>query len=271
MIGRFPEDGGETPLHLQRGGDMMKKFAISALAVALALAAALPARAGFRIQEVDPEFPTEITTSWFQEGKARIDGALEGLSVIIDVKGGEGWLVDAAQKRYAGGKIEVLAEELRKIEEEQAEDDALAGDEAEDEKAAKPLSVQVKDMGAGDKLLGYETRRYQVLVDGELLEELWVAPKLEISKEIDLTAFQDSMQKMLGGGTEVSQGYEKSEAYRTLRAGGYPLRQVLYFVGEKSTLEVKSVAVEALPTTDFAVPKGLTKVGYTDLLLGESE
>jgi hypothetical protein len=129
----------------------------------------------------------------------------------------------------------------------------------------------VKNMGAGEKLLGYETTRHQVTVDGELLEELWLAPKLEVSKEIDLAAFQDVLQKMLGGGGAVSQGYESSEAYRALRGGGYPLRQVLFFVGEKSTLEVSSVTSEAVPATQFEIPKGFKKVGYTELLLGESE
>ena len=136
---------------------------------------------------------------------------------------------------------------------------------------AKPLAVVVKDLGAGERLLGYDTRHYQVLLDGEVLEELWLAPKIQVASEIDLAAFGAAMQKMLGGGAGLSQGYEESETYRTLRAGGYPLRQVLYFVGEKSTLEVTSVAIKELPLADFAVPKGFKKVGYTELLLGGGE
>ena len=104
-----------------------------------------------------------------------------------------------------------------------------------------------------------------------MLEELWLAPKIQVASEIDLVAFGTAMQKMLGGGAGLSQGYEESETYRTLRAGGYPLRQVLYFVGEKSTLEVTSVTVKELPPADFAVPKGFTKIGYAELLLGGGE
>jgi hypothetical protein len=244
----------------------------AAAAAVLVLASALPALAGFRIQEVDPEFPQDVTTSWFQGGKARVDGALEGLSVIVDVKSGEGWLVDAALKRYAGGKIDVLAEELRKAEGTQP--DAAASDDAGQRGAAgraKALAVQVKDMGAGERLQGYETRRHQVLVGGELLEELWLAPKLEVAREIDLAGFVAALQKMLGGGAGLNQGYEESEEYRKLRGAGYPLRQVLYFVGEKSTLEVTSVVIQEFPASDFAVPKGFAKVGYVDLLFGEGE
>jgi hypothetical protein len=79
------------------------------------------------------------------------------------------------------------------------------------------------------------------------------------------------MQKMLGGGAGLSQGYEESETYRNLRAGGYPLRQILYFVGEKSTLEVTSVTVKEFPAADFTVPKGFAKVGYSELLFGEGD
>ena len=253
----------------------MRPAAITAAIAAFCLTAATPAAAGFRIQEVDPEFPKEVTTTWFQGGKVRVDGALEGLSVLIDVKGGEGWLIEAQGKRYAGGAITDLAGQLRKIEEDQARDEAAADETAEesprDAVPARPHAIQVKDLGAGETLLGYQTTRHQVLVDGELLEELWLAPKVNVSSEVDLGAYQAALQRMLGGAAAASQGYEESEAYRRLRSTGYPLRQVLYFVGEKTTLEVTAVAVETLPASDFAIPKGFTRIGYTELLFGEAE
>jgi hypothetical protein len=241
-----------------------------AAAAVLALLIAVPASAGFRIQEADLEFPQDVSVYWFQGGKARVDGALEGLTVLIDVKAGEGWLIDAASKRYAGGKLDELSEILKKVEGTQ-ENETAPGDPAGKKpgaEPAKPLAVAVKDLGASERLQGYETRHYKVLVDGELLEELWLAPKIQIASEIDYVAFENAMQKMIGGGAGLSQGYEQSDTYRTLRATGYPLRQVLYFVGEKSTLEVTAVAVQDLPAAEFAIPKGFTKIGYADLLIG---
>lgn len=256
---------------------MKSVLAAVVVAAGIAAAAAAPARAGFRIQEADPEFPEEVTTTWFQAGKARIDGALEGLTIIVDVKGGEGWLIDAEHKRYAGGPFAALAEELRKFDEQELAE-AGEGEGADegvvDEGPAapeKPRAVEVKDLGPDERLLGYDTRRHQVFVDGELLEELWLAPKLEIAKEVDLAAFSVAIQQMLGGGLSAGQGYEQSPAYLALRAAGYPLRQVLHFVGEKSTLQVTGVALQGFPAEDFAVPKGFSRVGYTELLLGESE
>jgi len=250
---------------------MTGKLAAAAAVAVLSLSAACPARAGIRIQEADLEFPQDVSIYWFQGGKARVEGALEGLTVIIDIKNGEGWLVDSASKRFAGGKITELAEELRKVE-GALDNDPAPGDSADKKAAtesAKPLAVVVKDLGAGERLQGYGTRHYQVLVADELLEELWLAPKTLVAGEIDLAAFGTAMQKMLGGGAGLSQGYEERETYRNLRAGGYPLRQVLYFVGEKSTIEVTSVTIKDLPVSDFAVPKGFSKVGYAELLLGE--
>jgi hypothetical protein len=249
-----------------------KLAAVAAVAV-LSLLAASPARAGFRIQEADLEFPQDVSVYWFQGGKARVDGALEGLTVIVDVKNGEGWLVDSSSKRYAGGNLAELAEELKKVE-GALDNDTAPGAPAETKTSAevvKPLAIVIKDVGPGERLQGYDTLRHQVLVDGELLEELWLAPKILVASEIDLVAFGTAMQKMLGGGAGLTQGYEESEAYRKLRAGGYPLRQVLYFVGEKSTIEVTSVAIKDLPPADFAVPKGFKKTGYAELLLGGNE
>jgi len=252
---------------------MTGKIAAAAAVAVISLTAALPALAGFRIQEADLEFPQDVSVYWFQGGKARVDGALEGLTVIVDVKNGEGWLIDSASKRFAGGRFVELAEILQKVE-GSLDSDAAPGNPADKKAAAesaKPLAVVVRDLGAGERLQGYETRRFQVLLDGEVLEELWLAPKIQVASEIDLVAFGTAMQKMLGGGAGLSQGYEESETYRNLRAIGYPLRQVLFFVGEKSTLEVTSVTVKELPLSDFTVPKGFTKIGYAELLLGGSD
>lgn len=252
---------------------MTGKFAAVVAVAVLWLVAAMPALAGIRIQEADLEFPKDVSVYSFQGGKARVDGALEGLTVIIDVNTGEGWLVDSASKRYSGGNLAELERLLKKIEGSLDKDDALddpAGRRASAE-AAKPRAVVVKDLGSGERLQGYDTRRFQVLVDGELLEELWLAPKLQVASEIDLIAFGTALQKMIGGGPGLIQGYEESEMYRTMRAGGYALRQVLYFVGEKSTIEVTSVAIKDLPASDFVVPKGFLKIGYVELLLGGND
>ena len=250
---------------------MRNQTLAAALAAGLLLASVSSARAGYRIQEVDPEFPGEVTTYRFQGGKARVDGALEGLTMIVDTKAGEGWLIDAALRRFAGGKFDELAAELARIDEQERGDEAEEEGVDEEEAPAKPHSVEVKDLGPAERLLGYETRRHQVFVDAELIEELWVAPKIDVASEVDPALFAAAMRKMLGESMSVGQGYEDSPAYRALRAAGYPLRQVLYFVGEKSTLEASAVAVESLPAGDFAVPQGFARVGYAELLLGEAE
>lgn len=251
---------------------MRGTFAAAAVAV-LSLTAAVPAHAGFRIETADLEFPEDVSIYWFQGGKARVEGALEGLTVIVDVKNNEGWLIDSDSKRFAGGTFAELAAELKKVD-VSLDNEAAPGDPVSRKAAAesgKPLAVVVKELGAGEPLRGYETRHYQVLVAGELLEELWLAPKIQVASEVDLVAFGSAMQRMLDGGAGLSQGYEESATYRNLRAAGYPLRQVLYFVGEKSTLEVTSVAIKEFPPTDFAVPKGFKKIGYAELLLGGGE
>lgn len=251
---------------------MTGKLAVAAAVTVISLSAVLPALAGFRIREADLEFPQEASVYMFQGGKARVDGALEGLTVIVDIKNGDGWLIESESKRFAGGKFAELDEILKKIE-GPLDNDSSPGGPADKEAAsesAKP-PVVVKDLGAGERLQGYETRHFQVLLDGEVLEELWLAPKIQVAGEIDLGAFWTAMGKMLGGGAGLSQGYEESETYLKLRAGGYPLRQVLYFVGEKSTIEVTSITVEDLPPSVFAIPNGFKQIGYAELLFGESD
>lgn len=250
---------------------MSRKTAL-AVAAALLVAAANPitASAGWRIKEVDPEFPDEVTTYRFQAGKVRVDGALEGLAVVVDLRKDEGWLIDEVLKRYAGGKIPALAEELRKLDSEGLPDEEAAGEE-EGVAAAGPGKVTIKDLGAGERILGFETRRHQVLLDGAVIEELWVAPKVDVDREASAAAFGVALQKMLGGGADI--GYENDPAYLKLRAGGYPLRQVLHFTDEESTssIEVKAAEQASFPEADFAVPAGYKKIGYAELLVGDPE
>lgn len=257
----------------------MKNRLIAAAAVSaiLSLGSVSPALAGWMIQEVDPEFPNEATTYWFQDGQVRVEGALEGLTILVDLRKEEGYLVDQLSKRYAGGKLSDLSEQLRKLEADALPPGAETAADLEQQGAApapaeaeRPGAVEVKDVGPGQRVLGYETRQYHVLVDGDLLEEILVAPKIDVQREADRAAFATTMQKMLGG-SGVSQGYEHTAEYRGLAKEGYPVKQVLSFMDQKSILEVRKAESKRFPPEDFAVPAGYAKVGYVELLIGQEE
>jgi hypothetical protein len=252
-------------------------IAAAAAAAILSWGPVSPALAGWMIQEVDPEFPNEATTYWFQEGQVRVEGVLEGLTILINLKKEEGYLVDRASKRYAGGKLADLSEQLRKLEADALPPGAETAADAADKGAApapaepeRPGTVEVKDVGPGERLLGYDTRQYQVRVDGDLLEDILVAPKIDVQREVDLPVFSTTMQKMLGG-SGVTQGYENTPEYRAIAKGGYPVRQVLSFMDQKSTLEVRKAEAKRFPPEDFVVPPGFAKIGYVELLIGQEE
>jgi len=123
----------------------------------------------------------------------------------------------------------------------------------------KPLAVQIKDMGAGERLQGTKPKDTRCSSAASCSRSSGSRRNSRSPARSDLAAFVAALQKMLGGGAGLNQGYEESEEYRKLRGTGYPLRQVLYFVGEKSTLEVTSVATQEFPRRTSPSRKALRR------------
>jgi hypothetical protein len=246
--------------------------------LAAALLAALllfpsPASAGWVIDVVDPDFPTETTTYYFQDDKARVEGLIAGLAFIIDLASGEGYIIDVKAGRYAGGEIGQVEEALReeRLKGDAGEPEETTEDAGGEREAVFPLVLLERSLDA-EKVAGFDSEHYRVLLEEELVEELWLSPAVGALKEGRAAAFFSFLERMTGGSpaetADFPPGYDEHPDYLELLRTGFPLRRTLYFVGEKNIVEVTKAAEKALPEGLFTLPAGMEESDYPALFLG---
>jgi hypothetical protein len=245
-------------------------------AAAACLTAAVPvARAGWIVEEIDADFPEAVQTFYFQGGRARVEGLLGSAVFLVDIHSREVYLVDGAAGRYAGGPIADVAAVFRK---ERGGRKADPGSEGKPPRGpvvidGQPavLMLRVEKSDGGESIAGFATEHYRVIFDEEVIEEIWVAPALDVAPDGGVTPFAFLFEEMTGGrevSAEFPPGYEEQASYRQLLRVGYPVRRIRYYVGEKIVTEVRRVTEKDLPDEIFTLPPGLEKTDYHSLFFG---
>ena len=219
------------------------------------------------------------TDTYIQDNKMRQD--MEGMAVILDVKNKMIYHLNPAKRAYWGGPVS----EMRNAGQKEAEK-AMAGmkdmlknmppeqrkaileamqQKGQESKAAQPkIKVKVVKTGQSAKIAGYKTYRYDISADGKPFMELWIAPKLDINKEIDAKELVAMMGEMSSQGS--GQNPLNDPEVQALWQDGYPLRQVMHFMGNSMTVEAKKVEEKSIADSMFTVPSDYRKVGLMDLM-----
>ena len=173
----------------------------------------------------------------------------------------------AALKEQMAKQMEGMSPEQRKTMEEMMSKQGIKmpGQEPEE----KPqVSIEVEKLGKTEEIAGFKATAYRVVVDGKPEEEIWIAPEINISKEIDFEKME-KLQKEMSKSLEASfgagkAGYRESEKYMKLvMEGGYPVREV-----DLGTNNVEQEVVRAekksIPDGEFQPPQGYKKVSLKE-------
>ncbi len=186
---------------------------------------------------------------------------------------------DPAQKLYWGGTPEQWKKEMEgtktKMEEEYLKQmtpeqkeayekykKSMKGGEAEAPKEKK-LNVNVKKTSEKATIAGYPTQKYQVWVDGQLKEEMWISTKIQIKDEFDMRKLEELQNEF--GGPEEEVSYESSPEYMAIMEQGIPLKTIDYYEGGSEVREFKKIEKKQIPDSEFEVPKGYRKISIFDL------
>lgn len=248
------------------------------LGALLSLYGPLPVRAGWIVEEFDADFPGESRTYLFQDGRVRVEGLLPGLTVLLDLPAAEGYIIDEKRGAYAGGRVDDIERAFR-----EERKGAAANAAPEESSAGKPGApvvypgVRLERSSGGDKVAGFDSEHYRVLLDEEeeeeLVEELWLAPGIGALKGENILSFLSGLEVMTGGSTwereDFPPGYDEHPDYLQILKSGFPVRKTLYLIGERSTVEVRAAVEKDLPESAFSVPAGLRKADYLELFLGK--
>ncbi|MDH3216564.1 MAG: DUF4412 domain-containing protein, partial [Candidatus Krumholzibacteria bacterium] len=123
----------------------------------------------------------------------------------------------------------------------------------------KAAEVKIVKKGAGDKVSGFKTTRYEVMADGELYEELWLADDKDLMK--DCKALLKMMAKfsscMEGISSMGAPSPKASVEYMKIFEQGMIVKSVEHSESPMGNhADVTEIAKKDVPDSAFDLPEG---------------
>jgi hypothetical protein len=139
----------------------------------------------------------------------------------------------------------------------------------EDLEAAKLLPVSIVSTGQHEKIAGYDTEKFEVKVDGELFQEIWLTTGLSVSADLDAAKFFAQQEKtgavMMGKSSKQYNALYHDAQYRGMVERGFILRNVVHHLAGGFERVATSVKQEEVPVSAFEVPESFRRVRLSDL------
>ncbi|HLE42823.1 MAG TPA: DUF4412 domain-containing protein [Methylomirabilota bacterium] len=126
---------------------------------------------------------------------------------------------------------------------------------------------EVRKTGQQATIAGFPAVRWEVLADGKVQSEVWVAPSLGVARELDarkLQQFGAAMSKVSACGPGQGAGRASDPGWK-LVAEGYPVRTVVPEAGG-TTVEVVKAESRAVPPTEFQPPGGFARKTLREMM-----
>lgn len=131
-----------------------------------------------------------------------------------------------------------------------------------------PLSIVKTDVT--ERIAGYDTIKYQVQVDGELFQELWIAPTLDVSPDLNIDRYLTQQRKigagMAGKSADQYNALYLSDDYRQLLEKAFVLKMVTHHIAGGFERTATSVNQADVAASQFEVPDAYRKVRLSDVL-----
>ncbi|HPE33799.1 MAG TPA: DUF4412 domain-containing protein [Bacteroidales bacterium] len=258
----------------------MKKYLI-VFYLALFLVSGSEARAGWiiRMQSTTSDGDVSYQTLMIEDGKIRSES--EGNIYIFDLKANRLIMIDNASQLFLEEKLSGLRSTYHKatvsfiqqfIHQLNTQEQKMYGQLfAEMEKMYEPIdpvslekiNISIKNTGEKDEIAGYPAEKYIVSVDDVEVEQIWLAPTLDVSSEIDLVKISGifgDLRPVVG--EEIL--YEYTSAYISLLKKGFEMRSIDVH-GDKN--EVQHVERHQIDNELFSVPHGYKKITLEELMM----
>jgi len=144
---------------------------------------------------------------------------------------------------------------------------------AEKEASKKPGVVKVERTDETATIAGQATRKYRVLIDGDLYQENWLTTDPTFAKEFALDKASEVMSRVSacaesedtnGGGTK---GVDEGQVYRKLYERGWPLKTVAFKDGKpRPKSETVKIEKRDIPDKEFQPPPDYRKASLGEVM-----
>jgi uncharacterized protein DUF4412 len=222
----------------------------------------------------------------------------EGPQSVFDLGTARAWMSNPKHKVYWEGTIEELcttfretAKSIAKTMEERMEAQLsklppdqrakleelrkmLAAKRAEEEEkeAPGPGVIKVERTDDTATIAGQPTRRYRVLVDGNLYEEDWLTTDPTFAREFALDKASALMSRVStcaqsSDPNSRTRGVDEGKIYQKLYPQGWPLKAVSHSGGQARTrTEIETIEKGDIPETEFKPPAGYHKGALSEVM-----
>ena len=130
--------------------------------------------------------------------------------------------------------------------------------------------IKVKPTEITDTIGSYKTTKYEVLSGDEVLQQIWIAPRLNLGTDLDMRALNEYLARVantLPGKTGAMYAAMRADPeYRKLYDRGFPMRTQAYIGQSVIGQEVVRVSRADVEDSEFAPPSGYLKTSLSSLL-----
>lgn len=240
----------------------IRVIAVCSVALIMVIGLVFSVQAGWVMEESNGD------RALFSDG--RMKGYFENEGVILNGKTQVLVLINAAEKTYVQGTVDEICNELKTLQEKilaMMTPEMRKMIEQNDNSANSPMDVTVRKKGSGGTIAGFETDRYEVLVDGELYEEIWITSVSSLTKELrpllkTMEKFDQCVDAMTGDTSP-----ELSPEYLDIVSKGVVLKSVRYEMGmPENETDVVRMEEQTIPDEEFQIPEGYQKITYSELM-----
>lgn len=131
-----------------------------------------------------------------------------------------------------------------------------------------PVSITKTDVT--EKIAGYDTVKYEFRADGDLFQEIWVAPALDVSSDLDPDRYLALQRKlsagMMGKSSRQFNALYMDDEYRKILAKAFVLKVLTHHVAGSFERVATSMRQADVPASQFDVPAAYRKVALADVL-----
>jgi len=213
----------------------------------------------------------------------------QGMAMSLDIGRARMWVADAGRKTYWEGTVEEYCQAMRAtmsgamadMEKQMAEamKDMPPAQREQMQQMMKNMrggapggpmpKVTVEKTSESAKIAGLTARKFRVLSDGKLYEEMWMTTDPALLRDLELSKAPDTFGRMSGcmaGGPRP----ESTDEFRKLYGEGWPLKVVYYgAAGEGGAgpagTTVTKVEQRDIPDREFTPPPGFRAAPLTEV------
>ena len=129
----------------------------------------------------------------------------------------------------------------------------------------KPPQIQITRKNTKEKVAGYALEKFDVFMDGQPLETLWISQEIQMKTDLDVKSWLEFLRIMSG---EDRNSVYLSDAYIQLMETGFPLKAETC---HGTSTEVKTIVRQNIQPDVFSIPSGYKRITYQEMIASEIE